>query len=466
MKLQFLGANRQVTGSRYFLQASGLGILIECGMFQEREFRERNWKDCPVNPDRIDVLLLTHVHLDHCGLIPKFVREGYQRKILTTYATSDLLPILLLDSARIQEEDAAYKKKRHKKEKRKGPYPEIPLYTVDDAEKALPLVQGVAYDEPISLNNRVTVRFRDAGHILGSSMLELDVTEGEESRKIIFSGDIGQKDKPIVKDPTQFTQADYVVMETTYGSRIHGDTEDVETLLIKIINETIEAGGNIVIPTFAIERAQEIMFHLSRLVRKDKIPYLMIFLDSPMAVDATAVFQRHRECLDDETVELIVKNQRPFRFPGLKLVHSVEQSKAINQIKGSCIIMAGSGMCTGGRIKHHLIQNIGREESTILFVGYQAQGTLGRKIVSGFSPVRIHGQHYDVRARIEQIHGFSAHADRNGLQEWLKSFKNSPRKIFLTHGEEDEAESFARLMNEEWGWDAVVPGYQEEWTLD
>lgn len=466
MKLTFLGANRQVTGSRYYLQAGGLHLLIECGMFQEREFRGRNWEKCPLPAEKIDFLLLTHVHLDHSGLIPKLVREGFSRTALMTEATSSLLPILLLDSARIQEEDAAYKKKRHKREGRKGPYPEVPLYTVDDVEKALPLVQGIPYDKSVELNDRVSVKFRDAGHILGSSMLELDVLEGRRKRKIIFSGDIGQWDMPIVKNPTLFSRADYVVMETTYGGRLHGDSENVETLLAKVINETVEAGGNIVIPVFAIERAQEVMYHLGQLARQDKIPYLMTFLDSPMAVDATSVFQKHRECLDRETMDLIRRNQRPFRFPGLKLVHSVEQSKAINNIKGSCIIMAGSGMCTGGRIKHHLIQNIGRPESTILFVGYQVHGTLGRLIVDGESPVRIHGRHFDVRARIEQIHGFSAHADRKELLRWLKAFKKEPEGIFLTHGEEEESRAFARYVKESLGWKTSVPEYKDERTLD
>ncbi len=467
VKLQFLGANRQVTGSRYFLQAGGLRLLIDCGLFQERAFLGRNWDASPVPPDQIDFLLLTHAHLDHSGLIPKLVGEGYSRPILTTAASAELARIVLLDSARIQEEDAAFKKKRHEREGRRATHPEIPLYTVADAEAALPLLEGVHYDEPVSLNDRVTVRYHDAGHILGSAMLELTVDEnGQRSgRRLLFSGDIGQWDRPIIRDPSVFEGADYVVMESTYGDRVHEAHGDVDALLCDIVNGAVAAGGNVVIPTFAIERAQELMFHLSRLLKENRIPHLRIFLDSPMAVNVTEVFQRHPECLDEETLQLLRADESPFNFPGLKLVCSVEDSKAINHIKGSCIIMAGSGMCTGGRIKHHLIHNISRPESTLLFVGFQSKDTLGRQIVDGNSPVRIHGQNHPVRARVERLYGFSAHADAQGLLHWLSHFQSPPRHLFLTHGEAEVALKFGEGIQREWGWEVSVPEYQQEWEL-
>ena len=465
MKLKFLGATLQVTGSAYFLEAGGLKLLVDCGLFQEREFSYRNWERFPVPPNQIDYILLTHVHLDHSGLIPKLVREGFSGDILATSASLEMFPIVILDSARIQEEDVAFKKKRHKKEGRKSAYPEIPLYTVKDAKQCLPLLKDVAYNEYIDLNSQVKVCFHDAGHILGSAMIEIIVHNEKGKRNIIFSGDIGQWDKPLMKDPTYFDRADYVVMESTYGNRNHDDPKNVDKKLCAVVNETVEAGGNILIPTFAIERAQEILFHISRLAREKRIPYLMTFLNSPMAVEITKVFKRSKRFFDKETLELFRKGQSPFDFPGLRLVQSVEASKAINQIRGSTIIMAGSGMITGGRIKHHLIRNITRPESTLLFVGYQAAGTLGRLILDGKPEVRIHGQHYTVRMRIEQILGFSAHADRTDLRRWLNHFKSPPQRVFLTHGEEKSILSLSDYIRSKDGWRVSAPKYQEEFQL-
>jgi len=465
MKLKFLGATLQVTGSAYFLEAGGLKLLVDCGLFQEREFSYRNWERFPVPPNQIDYILLTHVHLDHSGLIPKLVKEGFSGDILATSASLEMFPIVILDSARIQEEDAAFKKKRHKKEGRKSAYPEIPLYTVKDAKQCLPLLKDVAYNEYIDLNSQVKVCFHDAGHILGSAMIEIIVHNEKGKRNIIFSGDIGQWDKPLMKDPTYFDRADYVVMESTYGNREHDDPKNVDKKLCAVVNETVEAGGNILIPTFAIERAQEILFHISRLAREKRIPYLMTFLNSPMAVEITKVFKRSKRFFDKETLELFRKGQSPFDFPGLRLVQSVEASKAINQIRGSTIIMAGSGMITGGRIKHHLIRNITRPESTLLFVGYQAAGTLGRLILDGKPEVRIHGQHYTVRMRIEQILGFSAHADRTDLRRWLNHFKSPPQRVFLTHGEEKSILSLSDYIRSKDGWRVSAPKYQEEFQL-
>lgn len=465
VKIQFLGAARQVTGSRYLVEVEGLRILVDCGLFQEREYLGRNWAPFPVSPRKIDFVLLTHSHLDHAGLLPKLVHEGYQGEVITTTASVDLLEIVLSDSARIQEEDADYKRRRHKKEGRKGPYPEVPLYTLKDAEACLPLLKGIVYDEFLSLGESAAVRFRDAGHILGAAMIEITYRENGRERNLVFSGDIGQWDKPLVHDPSLYKKADYVVMESTYGDREHQATGDVEELLGEVINDTVNRGGNIVIPTFAIERAQELMYHLSRLVRDDRIPYLMIFLDSPMAVDVTDVFRKHRDYLDEETRRLFQEGEPPFRFPGLKLVKSTWESKAINKIKGSCIIMAGSGMCTGGRVKHHLAQNISREESTILFVGYQAKGTLGRHIVDGAEEVRIHGKLYPVRARIQQMDGFSAHAGQSALLKWIDAVDPAPEKVFLTHGEKHAIARLAHKMKQDLGLNVLVPEYLAEYRL-
>jgi len=466
MQLKFFGAARQVTGSCYFLEAAGLRIIIDCGMYQEREFRHRNWDPFPFDAGTVDFVLLTHSHLDHAGLLPKLVREGFSGRVLTTTASEELLQIVLMDSARIQEEDAAYKKKRHKREGRKGPYPEVPLYTVEDAKACFPLLTGVAYDTQVPLNNSVGVTFWDAGHILGSAMIEIEIGNGSAKRRLIFSGDIGQRDKPLVRDPSSFSQADYIVIESTYGNRDHKDTAAVDLQLSNIINQTMKSGGNIVVPVFAIERAQELMYHLSRLVRENKIPFIKIFLDSPMAVDVTDVFIRNKNYLDAETRALFSEDESPFRFPGMKLVRTRDESKAINSIKEPVIIMAGSGMCTGGRVKFHLTKNITRPESTILFVGYQASGTLGRHIVSGAEKVRIHGKHFPVRARIEDIDGFSAHADRTALLNWLEQIENTPRTLFVTHGEEQSALSFAKTVRTRKEWNVVVPEYQDTFQLD
>jgi metallo-beta-lactamase family protein len=465
MNIQFLGAALQVTGSCYLVEAGGLRMLVDCGLYQEREFSGRNWKPFPIPPESIDVVLLTHVHLDHCGYIPRLVKGGFSGEILATEATRAMYPILILDAAKIQEEDAAYKKKRHKKEGRKGPFPEVPLYTLEEAKRTLPMVKPVPYNTPVTLNDSVKVCWHDAGHILGSAMIEIMVTEDGTPKNLVFSGDMGQWNKPFVKDPTLLDRADYVVMESTYGDREHNHPEDVEKELCRVINSTVEAGGNLLIPTFAIERAQEILFFISSLARADEIPYLMTFLDSPMAVGITKVFEEYTQFMDKETKALFSGGKSPFAFPGLRLIESVYASKAINQIKGSTIIMAGSGMITGGRIKHHIAQNVTRPECTLLFVGYQARGTLGRLLLEGKPNVRIHGQTYSVRMKVEQIMGFSAHAGRSDLIRWLDHFEKPPRRLFLTHGEQDSILSLASTLREREGWDVTAPDYLAKFEL-
>jgi len=466
IKLAFLGAAQNVTGSRYQVEAGNVRLLVDCGLYQEREFRNRNWDSYPVRPDTIDAVLLTHAHLDHCGLLPKLVREGFHGHIFCTDATADIAQIMLMDSAKIQEEDAEFKRRRHEREERKGPYPEIPLYTVDDVEACCSLLSPVRYGELIPIGDGIAATFHDAGHVLGSSMILVDVNQNGETRKLLFSGDVGRWNKPILRDPTLFHQADYVLVESTYGDRLHEDSETVGNQLADVINSAMQARGNIVVPSFALERAQEVLYHLNLLLMEHRIPHLMVFLDSPMAANITDVFQKHPELYDRDMLELIQQGNSPFDFPGLTIVRRIDQSKAINNITGSAMIIAGSGMCTGGRIKHHLMSNISRAECTILFVGYQAMGTLGRQIVDGAEEVRILGQKHPVRARVAQIHGLSAHADRDELLRWLSGLHSPPRRVFVVHGEPETTAQFADFLRERTGWEIAVPQYREEIILD
>ena len=435
--------------------------MIDCGLAQERQYAHRNWEPCPVPAGKIKALLLTHVHIDHSGLIPKFVREGYSGKVYATPATVDLAQIVLRDSGHIHEEDAKYKKRRHKKEGRQGKYPEIPLYTVEDVDRALRSFRGIDYGETLEIADGIHVVFHDAGHVLGSAMIEVIVTENDEERRILFSGDLGQSGKPLLRDPTLFDQADYVVMESTYGDREHDHGGDVKSQLKEIVNNTVRRGGNVVIPTFAVERAQELMYYISQLVYENEISDIPIYLDSPMAVDVTEVFRRHRDCLDDETWELIASHEPPLQFPGLKLVQSAEESKAINRVKKPCIIMSPAGMCNAGRIKHHLRLNLGRPECTVVFVGYQAHGTLGRQISEGRKEVRLHGETRKVRAQIAQIQGLSAHADRKELLRWIGHLKKPPRRVFLTHGEYAAAICLAQDIERTLRFPTTIPDYGE-----
>jgi metallo-beta-lactamase family protein len=466
ISLRFLGAAQNVTGSRYLLEFNDTRLLVDCGLYQERDFRARNWDPFAVAPESIDAVLLTHAHLDHSGFLPRLVREGFRGKVYCTAATAEIAQIALLDSAHLMTEDAKFKKKRHDKEGRSGPYPEVPLYTERDATDCVPLFTPVRYGRPIQAGRDIDAVFHDAGHIFGSSMITVTVTGNGGERRILFSGDIGRRDKPILRDPAIFTEADYVIMESTYGNRNHEDPRAKDDMLADAINSTQKAGGNVVIPSFAIGRAQELLYHINNLLLEGKIPRLMTFIDSPMAIRVTEVFKHFPQLYDHEMAELVKEGHSPFSFPCLKMANSVSDSKAINHIRGTVIIIAGSGMCTGGRIKHHLVRNIGRPESTVLFVGYQAQGTLGREIMEGEREVRILGQPRGVKAKIVQIHGFSAHADRDELLGWISTLKKPPRHVFITHGEEEAARAFAQLLSREHKWETSVPEYEDQVLLD
>jgi metallo-beta-lactamase family protein len=466
VKLKFFGANRQVTGSQHCLEAGGARILVDCGMYQERRIKDRNWEPFPIDPETIDAVLVTHSHVDHCGLLPRLVSQGFKGRILTTTASADLVELILYDSAHIQEEDAKYKQKRHRKEGRRPKRPAVALFSTKDVDRTVRCIEPIPYGQAARINHAVSVTFHDAGHILGSAIVEVNASEGGVERRFLFSGDLGQWDKPILRDPTLFDRADYLILESTYGDRDHPGRDDVETELANVVNETVAAGGNVVIPTFAVERSQELIYHIGRLLHDRRIQPIDVFLNSPMAVEATEIFRQNRDCYDEETWALIRAGEPPLKFPGLTMVRSEQESRNIRKHKGSAIIMATSGMCTAGRIKHHLRNNITRPESTILFVGFQSHGTLGRRIVEGETQVRIHGRDWPVRARVEQIHGFSGHADRTALLGWLKAFKQPPEHLFIVHGEEESSLSLAKEVQDQMNWNVSVPEYLDEVKLD
>lgn len=461
IKLSFLGAAQNVTGSKYLLEANGSKFIIDYGIYQEHDLKDRNWEPAAVPVSEISGVFLTHAHLDHCGLLPRLVKEGYRGPIYGTDATVDLSKIVIADCAKINMEDALFKQKRHEKEGRKGPHPEMPLYTLTEASAVNGLFREKYCNVPFDLGNGISAEFFEAGHILGSSCIKFTITDGAVTRTVVFSGDVGRCDMPIVRDPAMIGDADYIVCESTYGNRIHGPQENIPDRLAEVINNAVNAGGNLIIPSFAIERTQDLIYYIAQLLKEDKIPHLRIFVDSPMAVKVTDIFKKHPDWFDSDTARLA----RSIRLPGLTLVRSTADSKSINRISGTAVIIAGSGMCTGGRIKHHLVSNLPRKQSTIMFVGYQAIGTLGRSIIDGASSVRILGQQYPVNAKIETISGFSAHADQQELITWLKTGKNT-KKIFVTHGEPDASKELAAHIKAQLGCDAHVPEYKETVILE
>ncbi len=465
MKISFFGAAQNVTGSNYLLDVNGSRVLVDCGYYQERDFRYRNHEPFPYDPIDIDAVLLTHAHLDHSGLLPKLVKHGFKGKIFCTEASADIAKIIMYDSAHIQEEDIKHKKKRHAKQGRKSPYPYEAIFTTEDVDATAEMIVPVKYEQEVQVVDGLKCTFNDAGHILGAAMLYLTMQEGDKTRTMIFSGDMGRPDAPILCNPTTFEKADYVVVESTYGNRVHKPNKDIPNTLARIINQAHRSGGNIVVPSFAVERSQELLFHMHNLLIEKRIPQMPVFLDSPMAVRVTEVFHRHPELFDEETAAMLARGEHPCDFPGLMLTRSVDESKAIAVNKGSAIIIAGSGMCTGGRIKHHIKHNIEKPESTIMFVGYQAVGTLGRTLLAAPEKIRIHGEEYTVSARIEKINGFSAHADRNELFGWISALKEAPRHLFVTHGESEAAKEFGEYINLKTGWDVSIPEYCDEQEL-
>ncbi len=464
--IKYYGAAKNVTGSCTLLSTSQARVIVDCGMYQERELKKRNWEPLPEDLKTIDAVVLTHAHLDHCGRLPRLVKEGYAGPVYCTPATREIAEIIMLDSARLQVEDIKFKQKRHEREGRVSPYPYEPLYDVADAEKAIGLLREAPYRRPVGIAPGVTAEFYEAGHIFGSAFLRIELRDTDgAARSVLMSGDMGRKNLPIQRDPDAAIDADYIQIESTYGDRRHGDPTDIPGKLAEVINDTVARGGNIVIPSFAVERTQELLYFLGKLIQEDRIPHLQIFVDSPMAISVTEVFKRHPELFDRDTRALLQGGQLMEHFPNLHLTRTTAESKSINRIRGSAIIIAGSGMCTGGRIKHHLKTNLPRAESTILFVGYQAHGTLGRIILDGAQKIRLFGETLDVQARVTRIEGFSAHADRDELLEWLGGVQQAPRRVFITHGEEDAARAFAAALKQARGWPAAIPEYGDAFNL-
>jgi metallo-beta-lactamase family protein len=451
MLLKFCGAAKEVTGSNYLLEVAGKRVLVDCGMHQG-DHEEANYEPFPYAANLIDAVLLTHAHIDHSGRIPKLVREGFRGKIYATLPTIELTEILWDDSVRLMREDAEW---QTSKNERRGLPAVEPLYGQEDADAAKKLFEPVNYDQRLDIFDGISVRFRDAGHILGSSIIEMLLTEANKVVRIVFSGDLGPMQTVMERAPAEITDADYVVIESTYGNREHQATASIPEQLESIIHRVKEEGGNLVIPSFAVERTQDLLYFLALLSAEDRIPHLPIYVDSPMASRVNTVFMHHPYLFDADTMKLA----RTLRLSNVNIVRSMAESKMVNHIKGTAIIIAGSGMCTGGRIKHHLVHNISRPECTILFVGYQASQTLGRLILDGEPEVRILGEICPVKAHIERIDGFSAHADRNELLRWLGTLETTPKHVFVTHGEPDAAASLRDLIAEQKGFEASVPEY-------
>ncbi len=475
MNITFLGAAKTVTGSNFLVEGAGKKFLVDCGMYQGK-IKDELENEAPFLYDvnEIDFMLLTHAHIDHSGRIPKLYNEGYRGPIYATKATCDLCSIMLPDSGHIQEQENEWK---NKKRKRKGQKEIPPLYTAEDATKCLEIFKPIKYDEVIEIDENIHVRFNDAGHMLGSSIIEVWVKEDGKEVKTVFSGDIGNNNIPLLSEPTMIEDADYLVMESTYGDRLHVDTENKAELFLEIVSETLDNGGTVVIPSFAVGRTQEILYELD-IIKEEKskdakfkkeyetLMRAPVYVDSPLAISATEVFKENEDLFDDEAKAVMESGDNPLEFPGLKFTRTAEESKALNESDIPSIIISASGMCEVGRIKHHLKHNIWNPKSTILFVGYQAPGTLGRIIVDGAKRVKIFGEEFNVNARVEYLEGYSGHADQQWLLNFVYSFIKKPKHIFLVHGEPNGQLVLKDKIVESTKIPVTIPGYGEKYTLD
>ena len=473
MKITFLGATKTVTGSNYLVEAAGKKILVDCGMWQGRkELEEENYEEFEFNPSEIDFMLLTHAHIDHSGRIPKLYNEGYRNPIYAQKATCDLCSLMLPDSGHIQEMENEWK---NKKRIRKGKEPREPLYTAEDAIKCMEIFEPVQYDDIIEITPEIHARFNDAGHMLGSSIIELWVEEDGKQTKAVFTGDLGNNDLPLLNEPTMIDRTDILVMESTYGSRKHQRSEEKAQMFLNIVAETLDKKGTVVIPSFAVGRTQEVLYELNNikettddeefLKKYDTLMKAPVYVDSPLAISATEVFKENMELFDEETQELMQKGDHPLEFPGLKFTVTADESKALNESNEPCIIISASGMCEVGRIKHHLKHNLWNSNSTILFVGYQAPGTLGYNIVNGAKRVKIFGEEIVVNARVEYLEGYSGHADQDGLMNFVYSFREKPKQIFLVHGEEESQEVLRGRLEEEAGLPVKIVEFGETYDV-
>ena len=469
MRIQFCGASTGVTGSCHLITTEHHKILLDCGQFQGGKAMDAmNYEPFPFDPAEIDYMVLSHAHIDHCGRIPLLIKRGFKGDIYCTDATADLLEVMLKDSGYIHEKEAEWK---NRKNERAGRPLVEPLYTCNDAVESLKFVKPVLYDQLIELNPEMKIVFNDAGHILGSAITELWVTEGESVSKIVFSGDLGVMDRPILRDPTIIKKADYVIMETTYGNRLHPQNSmDVKSLM-EIVIKTARRGGTVVIPSFAVGRTQELIYEFNRFYENNRqyqkdLEELMVYVDSPMATTATEVFKRNAQVFDDEMKEIITSGDNPLDFKNLRFTRSTEDSIALNHNDRPKVIISASGRCEAGRIRHHLKHNLWNPKASVIFVGYQAEGTLGRLLVEGAKEVTLFGEEIQVNAEIYNLEGFSGHADRDGLLMWLGGFQKEPKHIFLVHGEPESKEDFARTVEQKLGYHPIVVQGNSEFVLE
>lgn len=470
MKIQFCGATTGVTGSCHLIKTANHTVLLDCGQFQGGKAQdEMNYEAFPFDPSEVEYLIISHAHIDHCGRLPLLVKRGFKGTVYCTDATADLLEIMLKDSGHIHEQEAEWK---NRKNARAGRPLIEPLYTELEAEESLKFVKPVLYDQLIELNDEMRIVFNDAGHILGSGEIELWVTENENVSKIVFSGDLGVMERPILRNPTIIKKADYVIMETTYGNRLHPENSMDVNNLIEIIRETTKRGGNVVIPSFAVGRTQELIFELNKIYDKEDDPRrkdlenVKVYIDSPMAQAATEVFKKNAQVFDEETKDYISKGDNPLEFENLKFTRSTEESQWLNIDKEPKVIISASGMCEAGRIRHHLKHNLWDARNSIVFVGYQAEGTLGRTLIEGAEEVTLFGEKIQVNAKIHNLEGFSGHADMDGLLSWLKGFQKAPKQIFLVHGEPETKIDFARTVKEKLGYDTIPVNANAEFELE
>jgi metallo-beta-lactamase family protein len=460
--IQFLGATRTVTGSKHLIDVDGYRVMVDCGLFQGlKELRLRNWEPFPIDPASLDSVILTHAHIDHTGFLPKLVHDGFAGDVYCTPATAELARILLPDSARLQEEEADYSNKRGSSKHQ----PALPLYSEGDATAALKLLRSVNFHKPVKLTPKLSFEFVTAGHILGSSFVNLDLECADGKRKrVTMTGDIGRYDEPIINDPTSVDEADYIVLESTYGDREHPDF-DVKERLAEIINATASRGGHVLIPAFAVGRSQQLLYLIRELEDENRIPVLPVFVDSPMAVSATKLYLNHTEDHDLEMQALMDARRNPLATKRFNLARTVQESKNVTANQESSIVISASGMATGGRILHHLRNRLPDQRNTVIFVGFQAAGTRGRRLVDGESEIKIFGQMVPVRAQIERLDNLSAHADYREILRWLSGFKRAPEKVFLVHGEPGAAESLGRKIVEKFGWAVEIPDYLQKFGL-
>lgn len=455
--IQFLGATGTVTGSKYLFTHQNSKILVDCGLFQGlKELRERNWMPLKMNVNELDAVVLTHAHIDHTGYLPRLVKQGFSKPVYCTEPTRDLLQIMLLDSAHLQEEDAKYANKKGTSKHS----PALPLYSLEDAQKAIALLKGIPYNTPFRPTGDLLMEFKDAGHILGSAFALVRWQQDGMERKIVFSGDLGRSHRPILKDPTPVPEADYLLIESTYGDRLHEEGDPKEAL-IRIINETVGRGGVVVIPAFAVGRTQELLYTIRELEAKGSIPVLPVYVDSPMAIKATKLYSKHTEIYDKEAKALKEQGTDVLLTQRTEFTESVDASKKVNAMDQPCIIISASGMLTGGRILHHLMRRLPLKKNSVVFVGYQAEGTRGRALQQGNDKIKIYGQQVKSAARIETISDFSAHADYNEILNWLGKFEKTPKQTFIVHGEPDSSKNLKKLIDEKPGWYTHIPVYEE-----